>query len=99
MNLVERFPDTKAAAQACAREIVRLLSAAIAEREIATIAISGGTSPKPMFEELSRAKLDWDFVHVFWVDERVVSPGDPASNFKLANETWLAPAKIPVENV
>jgi 6-phosphogluconolactonase len=38
-------------------------------------------------------------VHVFWVDERVVPPTDPQSNYKLAFDTWLGPAKFPLANI
>ena len=93
---MNRFLDVKQAAEACGEHIVRLLEEAVASRGRAMIAISGGTSPKPMFEYFSRTKLAWDKVHVFFVDERGVPPGDPQSNFKMANEAWLhsSPAKI-----
>ena len=52
-----------------------------------------------MFELFGRTNFDWDRVHLFWVDERVVPATDPQSNFKLANDTWLVPAKFPPENI
>ena len=43
-----------------------------------------------------REPFDWSKVHLFWVDERVVPPTDPASNYKLAADTCLVrPAHIP----
>ena len=69
------------------------------ERGSATLAISGGSSPKPMFEIFARSGFAWDHVHLFWVDERVVPPTDPQSNFKLANDTWLAPREFPAPNI
>src|SRR4029077_419233 len=41
----------------------------------------------------------WDQVHLFWVDERGVPPDDSQSNFKLADDAWLAPAQFPRANV
>ena len=38
-------------------------------------------------------------MHIFWVDERYVPPWDTQSNFRLANETWLVPAKVPTGNI
>ena len=38
-------------------------------------------------------------VQLFWVDERCVPPTDSQSNFKLANDAWLAPAKFPAGNI
>lgn len=63
------------------------------------LAISGGSSPKPMFESFARTKLDWGKVQLFWVDERAVPPTDPQSNFKLASDTWLAPLRFPAANI
>ena len=40
----------------------------------AGFAVSGGRSPIPMFERLSRADLDWGKVHISLVDERFVAP-------------------------
>ena len=96
---VLRYPDPVAAAHACGKEILELLAGAIATRRQATLAISGGTSPKPMFEQFAKSGFDWGQVHIFWVDERCVPPTDSQSNFRMANETWLAPAKIPAGNI
>jgi 6-phosphogluconolactonase len=98
MNLL-RYPDPVAAAEACGGHILDLLSESISARKRATLAVSGGTSPKPMFELFARSRFPWEQVQIFWVDERCVPPSDPQSNFRLANETWLAPAKVPVGNI
>ena len=87
------------AAEACAAYILEQLSAAVEARGQAAIAISGGSTPKPMFAALARADFDWSNVYVFWVDERCVSPTDDRSNFKLANDTLLRPAGVPAQNV
>ena len=50
-------------------------------RLIATLAISGGSTPKLMFDELVASGFRWDRVHLFWVDERCVPPGDELSNY------------------
>lgn len=98
MNVL-RYPDSVAAAEGCGRHILDLLAKAIDTRKRATLAVSGGTSPKPMFELFAKSGFRWDQVHVFWVDERCVPPSDPQSNFRLANETWLAPANVPAANI
>ena len=97
MNVL-RYPDPVAAAEACGQQILDLLAGAIAARQQATLAVSGGTSPKPMFELFAKSGFQWGQVHIFWVDERCVPPMDSQSNFRMANETWLAPAKVPVGN-
>ncbi len=65
----------------------------------ASVAISGGSSPKPMFAKMAAAAIDWSGVHIFFVDERCVPPTDSASNFKMANEYLLQPAGIPEAQV
>ena len=99
MNMIRRYPDPASAAQACGRRVMELLAQTLAGREWATLAISGGSSPRPMFELFAATSFPWKRVHVFWVDERYVPPHDLQSNFRLANESWLAPAKVPAENI
>lgn len=93
------FPEPKAAAEACAEHIGREIEEALGGRGYATLALSGGTTPKPMFARLAAMKLPWDRVHFFWVDERAVPPTDSESNYKLAAETLLVPARVPQNNI
>lgn len=86
-------------AQRCASYIAGVLAEAANRTEYATLAISGGSTPKPMFAALAAAHLDWRNIHVFWVDERCVPPDDDQSNYKLAKEFLLSKANIPAENV
>jgi 6-phosphogluconolactonase len=92
-------PDPAAAAEACGRAILDILSNALAERPAATLAISGGSTPKLLFSWLAEQPFDWSRVHLFWVDERAVPPGDPQSNFTLADTSWLTPGAFPKENI
>jgi 6-phosphogluconolactonase len=87
------------AAGDCSAFVLETLAAALADAPLATLAISGGSSPKLLFADMARAAFDWSRVHIFWVDERCVPPTDSQSNFKLANDALLAPAKIPTENI
>jgi len=86
-------------ADACARDILDSLTQALQARSKATLAISGGSTPKLLFSKMAQAGFDWTNVHVFWVDERCVLPTDDQSNYKLANETLLRAAGIPAHNV
>ncbi len=99
MSHLKRFADARRAAAACGSQIFEWLGEAMLERESASLAISGGTSPKVMFELFAQAPFDWERVHLFWVDERGVPPSDEQSNFKLANDTWLTPGAFPKSNV
>ena len=99
MSIHQVSPDPQTAANACAEYIFARLEAAIAARGEASLAISGGSTPKLMFQKMAAAPFAWDRVHLFFVDERCVRPTDSASNYKLADENLIAPAKIPAANV
>ena len=91
--------DATAAAEECARRLTGLLESALAGGAEASLAVSGGSTPRLLFQKLAVLRFDWSRVHLFWVDERCVPPGDPASNYKLAKD-WLLPgAHIPERNV
>src|SRR6185295_16237661 len=91
--------DPQSAAEACARHILGVLKETVATRPFATLALSGGSTPKLLFERMVAAGFDWDRVHLFWVDERPVPPSDPRSNYRLANESLIGPAGIPQSRV
>jgi 6-phosphogluconolactonase len=69
-----------ALAQRSAVWVADQLWSAIAERGVAHLAVSGGTTPKAMFSALATQSLPWAQVHVWQVDERVAPDGDPARN-------------------
>lgn len=77
-------------AELTAADIRTRLSAAIAERGSATVAVSGGTSPIPLFQQLSMARLDWQHVTITLVDERWVSPESKESNESVIRKYLLA---------
>jgi 6-phosphogluconolactonase len=91
--------DAQGAAEACALAVAGWLRAAIAERGVASLAVSGGSTPKLMFRVMTGLGLDWSKIHLFWVDERVVPPDDEQSNFRMTLENLITPAAIPAENV
>lgn len=83
------FVDGALAAADMARRITFILDDAIAARGVATIALSGGRSPRPVLEVLSKAALDWEKVIITLVDERWVAPDHADSNERLVRETLL----------
>lgn len=74
---------TGATPAAIAAHIANALRAAIAARGRASLAVSGGKSPVPMFEALRQQDLDWPKVSIVLVDERVVPRDHEASNTAL----------------
>lgn len=72
-----------------ADKVVEVLSAAITARGSASIAVSGGSTPKAFFQTLSSRPLDWGKVTITLVDERFVPSDNPRSNHLLVQENLL----------
>ena len=83
------FADGAALAPAFADWTADILRAAIAARGMALLVVSGGSTPKRYFQELSTRPLDWSRVAVTLADERRVPDDSPRSNAKLVRETLL----------
>jgi 6-phosphogluconolactonase len=96
---VHVFADAEQTSIACGVHILARLRDRVTSAPYATLAISGGSSPRRMFQFMAAASCDWPKVHLFWVDERGVPPTDPQSNYRLAYETLIAPARIPAAHV
>lgn len=73
--------------------VIQTASLAIAARDRFAIALSGGSTPRPLYERLAeppaRDEIDWSRVEVFWSDERCVPPDDERSNYRMAREALL----------
>ena len=75
---------------------------AVAQRGRFTIALSGGSTPKNLFNLLAtnaRTVLPWDRMFFFFGDERHVPPTDPESNYRMADESLLSKVPVPPGNV
>jgi 6-phosphogluconolactonase len=75
------------------------INKAIAKNGRCVLGLSGGSTPKPIYEELGKQNIDWDKVWLFLVDERAVPSGDSASNQELIWETILKNANIPKDQI
>lgn len=69
--------------------IAASLRSAIAKRGQASLLVSGGSSPKPIYEALSEMSVAWDKVTVSLVDERWVQEGSQGSNASFIKQTLL----------
>ena len=63
------------------------------------IALTGGSTPRPVYERLSELELDWPSWHVWWSDERLVPPGDPDTNEHVGREALLSRVPIPEKQI
>src|SRR6516162_5372862 len=87
---------------AAAEEVVRVANEAVSERGRFTIALSGGSTPKALFNLLAtnaRTTLPWERTCFFWSDERHVPPDHPDSNYRMANEAMLSKVPVPAGNI
>jgi len=72
---------------------------ALETRSECRIALSGGSTPKPVFEALAQQSLDWNRIVITFSDERCVPPTDEQSNFLMAQRTLLNHVPIPAQNI
>lgn len=88
------WPDLAALTEAAALRIVDIGRQAIAQRGQFAWALSGGATPRPVYELLGSARfaraLDWGRVLFLWSDERCVPPDHPDSNYGMAHKALLA---------
>jgi 6-phosphogluconolactonase len=63
------------------------------------IALSGGSTPRLLFAELSLRQIDWSKVAFYWIDERFVPPDHPDSNYRMARETLLSHIDVKPEQI
>lgn len=66
------------------------------------IALSGGSTPKVVFDYLAanyKDSIEWSKVHLYWGDERCVPPTDAESNYKMTVDHLLSKITIPADNI
>ncbi|MDB9313992.1 6-phosphogluconolactonase [Spirulina sp. CS-785/01] len=96
---VEILADKGSLVHRACELVVERIEAAIAAYQRCTIALAGGSTPKPLYEALATQDLPWDKIHVFWGDERYVPHDHPDSNYKMAREAWLDRVNFPETNI
>lgn len=89
MSEIETFPTREALFEAAAGALIDALTAGIAARGSASLALAGGSTPAPVYRLLSQAGLDWSKVTVVLTDERKVAPDHPDSNARMLRQTLL----------
>lgn len=98
-------PDPAALAAHTARYFVEKVEQAAARKGRARIAISGGSTPKAAFALLGdagkpwRARMPWEKLDLWWVDERCVPPVDADSNYLMTREALLDDVPLKPEQV
>lgn len=89
--------------QFCIDTFLQIASEAIADHGYFAVALSGGNTPKAIFQGIvkdsKRDQVDWKKVLLFWSDERCVPHNHPDSNYRMAMDAGFAKLPIPNENI
>lgn len=97
------FDNAESIARATAERVAELARTSIEARGLFTVALSGGSTPRRVYELLAgeefRQGIDWPNVHVLFGDERMVPPDHAESNYRMANEALLSRVPVPAENI
>lgn len=101
---VRILPDGAAIARRAAQKFVEAGAAAVNEKGSFSVVLAGGSTPKALYgllvnDPALRAQVPWDKMQVFFGDERHVGPGDPDSNFRMANEAMISKSPLKPEQV
>jgi 6-phosphogluconolactonase len=90
---------------AAAKHFVARSKKAVAQRGQFTVALSGGSTPKLLYQLLAdpaepfRNQVPWPGIHFFWSDERHVPPDHSDSNYRMAHEALLSHVPISIDHV
>jgi len=97
------FPNLADLSRAAAEYICEIAEEAIKKRNIFTLVLSGGSTPRLLYEELAcqaiSKRIDWQKTHIFLGDERYLPPDHPDSNYALAFQALVSKLDIPPANV
>ncbi|HWG83860.1 MAG TPA: 6-phosphogluconolactonase [Deinococcales bacterium] len=94
------LPDREAVHAEAARRFRESCLAAVRERGAFSVALAGGSTPRGAYERISELPgVPWEWVRVYFGDERCVPPDDERSNYRMAREALLDHVPIPRGNV
>ncbi len=97
---VRRYKDGEDFVRAAAAFILADMRDEVEKKGWFSLALSGGSTPIPVYEALAAAKdVPWDRIHFFFGDERMVPPDDDRSNFKMAADAIFSTILAPAENI
>lgn len=97
------FTDKLHSCQALAERICTVSKKALLQRGCFSLVLSGGSTPKALYSLLAsqqwRDRIRWQRAHIFFGDERCVSPNHPDSNYKMARDSMLDKLPIAEEQI
>ncbi|HET7117282.1 MAG TPA: 6-phosphogluconolactonase [Hanamia sp.] len=97
------FDNKEIMSDKLAQWICDLISNTLKNQEFFSLVLSGGETPKLLYQKLSsdkfRNKINWQRIHFFWGDERVVPFKDDRNNAKMAYDILLDHIDIPADQI
>lgn len=97
------FPDGEKLSHAAAELLITIAQKAVTENGRFSIALSGGGTPQRLYQLLGQSpyteQVPWENTHLFWGDERLVSPDNAGSNYGQAHAIFIDKVPIPNENI
>ncbi|MEM6471558.1 MAG: 6-phosphogluconolactonase [Planctomycetota bacterium] len=95
----ETYPDVPQLQQSVTDQFCELAIACVKANGVFRVSLSGGSTPKRVYEMLVERDLPWEKIHLFWGDERNVPHDHDDSNFKMVRTALLDQVSIPESNV
>lgn len=97
MKNIKSFASAEETAAALAKYIKRKIN----DSNSFHLAISGGSTPKMLFQALTQIKVDiaWNKLQLYWVDERCVAPEDVESNYRMTFENLISNVPLAEDNI
>ncbi len=101
--MIHVFEDYETLCQKTVETILETGKETIQEKDEFTLILSGGNTPKKIYQMLAEASKEnqdfWEKTKIWWGDERLVPPDDPASNYRMTKEALLDHVPIPKKNI
>ena len=97
--MIEIFANAQELARRAAEYFVARSGEAVAQKGFFTVALSGGSTPKALYQLLVNLDVPWSRTQFFWSDERHVPPDHPDSNYRIAHEAMLSRVPVPESNI
>jgi 6-phosphogluconolactonase len=101
-KIIKIYSTPRELAENFARELVSRIDESAKNNKHFTMALSGGSTPEILFTLLRdnyARSVPWEYVQIFWGDERCVPPKNSESNFGMTKKQLLEKIKIPSLNV
>ena len=100
--MIHTFQSINELAVSLSEVVIKLARESIRAGNPFNIALSGGSTPRVLFEKMVSCPEDpglWEQVNFFWVDERCVPPDHPESNYRMTDETLFSPLSLSYAHV